>query len=124
MTRTVLIVEDVEVCRDALELAFIQVPDLAIRSVATAEQALEWLTANQASVLVTDFHLPHMDGFELVETIRSKWKDLSLPIVVISGDTDPRTPARLASLGADAYFSKPYSPAEVRQKLEQLIDGL
>jgi CheY-like chemotaxis protein len=124
MTRTVLIVEDVEVCRDALELSFMQIPDLLIRSVATAEQALEWLALNEASVLVTDLHLPHMDGFELVKAIRSKPRPLPLAIVVISGDTDPRTPARIASLGADAYFSKPYSPAEVRQKLEQLINGL
>ncbi len=123
MTRTVLIVEDMDVCRDALELAFMQVPNLVVRFVATAEQALEWLASNQASVLVTDVHLPSMDGFELVEAIRSKSR-LSLPIVVISGDSDPRTPARLARLGADAYFSKPYSPTEVRQKLEQLIDGL
>jgi len=122
MTRTVLIVEDADVCRVALELAFMRVPGLAIRSVATAEEALEWLASNQASVLVTDVHLPHMDGFELVQAIRSKSR--SMPILVISGDTDPRTPARLESLGADAYFSKPYSPAEVRQKLEQLIDGL
>ena len=122
MTRTVLIVEDADVCRVALELAFMRVPGLAIRSVATAEEALEWLASNQASVLVTDVHLPHMDGFELFQAIRSKSR--SMPILVISGDTDPRTPARLESLGADAYFSKPYSPAEVRHKLEQLIDGL
>ncbi len=123
MPHTVLIVEDVDICRDALELTFMQVPNLAIRTVATGEQALDWLESNQASVLVTDIHLPQMDGFELVEAIRSK-PHLSIPIVVISGDTDPGTPARLASLGANAYFTKPYSPAEVRHKLEQLIDGL
>jgi CheY-like chemotaxis protein len=124
MTRTVLIVEDVEVCRDALELAFMQVPDLSIRSVATAEEALRCLDSNVFSALVTDIHLPKMDGFEMIQKIRSEPRHAPLPILVISGDTDPRTQARLVSLGANAYFSKPYSPAEVRHKLEQLIDGL
>jgi|SRR5580704_6801510 DNA-binding response OmpR family regulator len=124
MTRTVLIVEDVDVCRDALELAFMQVPDLAIRSVATAEEALRCLDSNLFSALVTDLHLPRMDGFELIQKIRSESRYAPLPILVISGDTDPRTQARLLSLGANAYFPKPYSPAEVRHKLEQLIDGL
>ncbi|MGD1091267.1 MAG: response regulator [Bryobacteraceae bacterium] len=123
MTRTVLIVEDVDVCRDALELAFMQVPHLAIRSVATAEEALRCLDANAFCALVTDVHLPRMDGFELIQKIRSDSRYAPLPILVISGDTDPRTQARLLSLGANAYFSKPYSPAEVRHKLEQLIDG-
>jgi DNA-binding response OmpR family regulator len=124
MTRTVLIVEDVDVCRDALELAFMQVPHLAIRSVATAEEALRCLDSNVFCALVTDVHLPRMDGFELIQKIRAESRHAPLPILVISGDTDPRTQARLMSLGADAYFSKPYSPAEVRHKLEQLIDGL
>ncbi len=79
MTRTVLIVEDADVCRVALELAFMRVPGLAIRSVATAEEALEWLESNQASVLVTDVHLPRMDGFELVKAIRLKSR--SMPII-------------------------------------------
>lgn len=123
MTRTVLIVEDTNVGRDALELALMQVPDLEFQSVGTAEEALQCLASSEVCALVTDIHLPHMDGFELIETIRSHPRRARLPIVVISGDSDPRTPERLASLGANAYFSKPYSPAELRHKLEQLIDG-
>jgi DNA-binding response OmpR family regulator len=124
MTRNVLIVEDTELCRDTLEVALMKVPNLAVQSVTTAEEALEWLDANEVCALVTDLHLPHMNGFELIEAVRGRpWRS-SLPILVISGDSDPRIPARLANLGANAFFSKPYSPAEVRHKLEQLIDSL
>ena len=123
MTRTVLIVEDTDLCRDVLELALMQVPGVSVQSVATAEEALEWVAKTAVCALLTDLDLPHMDGFELIEAIRSQPRSSPLPILVISGDSDPRTPARVASLGANAYFSKPYSPAEVRHKLEQLIDG-
>jgi DNA-binding response OmpR family regulator len=124
MTRNVLIVEDTELCRDTLEVALMKVPNLAVQSVTTAEEALEWLDANEVCALVTDLHLPQMNGFELIEAVRGRpWRS-SLPILVISGDSDPRIPARLANLGANAFFSKPYSPAEVRHKLEQLIDSL
>ncbi len=123
MTRNVLIVEDTELCRDTLELALMKLPNLAVRSVTTAEEALAWLEGNEVSALVTDLHLPHMNGFELIEAVRSQpWRS-SLPILVISGDSDPYIPTRVASLGANAFFSKPYSPTEVRHKLEQLIDG-
>jgi CheY-like chemotaxis protein len=40
---------------------------------------------------------------------------------LISGDSDPGLPARALAEGADAFFSKPYSPSAVRRKLEQLI---
>jgi two-component system, chemotaxis family, chemotaxis protein CheY len=64
-----------------------------------------------------------MDGFDLIEAVRANPDHATLPILVISGDSDPRTPARLTRLGANAYFPKPYSPAEVRSRLEQLIDA-
>jgi DNA-binding response OmpR family regulator len=122
MTRNVLIVEDTELCRDTLELALMKLPNLSVRSVTTAEEALEWLDANEVSALVTDLHLPQMNGFELIEAVRGcPWR-ASLPILVISGDSDPRISSRVANLGANAFFAKPYSPAEVRHKLEQLID--
>ena len=123
MKRTILIVEDIDLCRDALEVALMKVPDVRVRTVGTAEEALRWLAEDDVCALVTDLHLPHMDGFELIEAVRAHPRRSSLPILVISGDTDPRTPARLAGLGANAYFSKPYSPAEVRSRLEQLLDA-
>jgi CheY-like chemotaxis protein len=123
MTRIVLIVEDAELCRETLEMALMKLPNLAVQSVTSAEEALEWLDANEVCALVTDLHLPLMNGFELIEAVRGRpWRS-SLPILVISGDSDPRIPTRLAKLGANAFFSKPYSPAQVRHKLEQVIDG-
>ena len=123
MPRTVLIVEDTDIGRDALEAALMRVTGVDIRAVATAEEALKHLGDNNVCALLTDLHLPSMDGFQLIEAVRSHPDYSSLPIMVISGDSDPRTPARLADLGANAYFPKPYSPAEVRARLEQLIDA-
>jgi CheY-like chemotaxis protein len=122
MTSTILVVEDNDVCRDALEVALENPPRFAVRTVATAEQALECLAAENICALVTDLHLGNMNGFELIARVRSQPRRAALPILVISGDNDPGTPARLAELGADAFFTKPYSPAAVRGKLEELVD--
>lgn len=119
MTRTVLIVEDTEPTREMLEMALMQLPDVVIHSVATAEEALVCIAANDISAMVTDLNLPRMDGFELIETVRA---GSDMPIMVVSGDNDPNTLERLATLGASAYFPKPYSPSQVRQRLEELID--
>jgi two-component system chemotaxis response regulator CheY len=119
MTRTVLIVEDTEPTRDMLEIALMQLPDVVIHSVATAEEALVCLAANHITAMVTDLNLPRMDGFQLIETVRA---GSDMPIMVVSGDNDPSTLERLVTLGASAYFPKPYSPSQVRQRLEELID--
>jgi CheY-like chemotaxis protein len=123
MTRTVLVVEDTDLCRETLELSLTGIPGLALKFVGTAEEALRHLGSADIRALVTDLDLPSMNGFELIEAVRAQPGRLSFPILVISGDSDPRTPARLAGLGANAYFAKPYSPAEVREKLERLLDA-
>jgi CheY-like chemotaxis protein len=71
---------------------------------------------------VLDLHMPAMDGFELIRRIRGDARYARVPIIVVSADTDPRTPERTYRLGANAYFSKPCSPASVRHKLEELLD--
>lgn len=126
--RTILIVEDTDYCSDALEVALTDVAGIQLHSVSTAEAALLRLNQNDVCAIVTDLHLVSgansvnpMDGFEFIAAVRSEPSRAALPILVISGDPDPRTPGRLAGLGADAFFAKPYSPSAVRQKLEQLI---
>ncbi len=121
--RTVLIVEDTDVCSEALEVALTRIPNIEIRNVETAEAALACLAVIDVCAIVTDLQLPSMSGFDLIEAVRSRATTRLLPLLVVSADTDPRTPARLSSLGVDAYFPKPYSPAEIRSKLEQLINA-
>ena len=126
--RNILIVEDTDYCSDALEVALADVAGIRIHSVATAEAALLWLHQNEVCAIVTDLHLAasasSMDGFDFIAAVSSEPSRAALPILVISGDPDPNTPARLVDLGVNAFFAKPYSPAAVRHKLEQLIDAI
>ena len=123
--RTVLIVEDAESCATTLEMAFLSIPGVQVALAKSAQEALRLLRDENCSIgaLVTDLNMPRMDGFELIERVRADRRHADLPIIVVSGDVDPHTPARIRQLGADAYFGKPYSPAQVRRKLEQLLDG-
>jgi len=126
MPRTILIVEDAEHYASALEMAILAIPDVEVAHAFTGRQALEFLRSRAAPevvALVTDLQMPVMDGFELIEQVRSAGRWARLPIVVISGDTNPQTPERLKRLGADAYFTKPYSPGEVRNKVEELLNA-
>ena len=125
MPRAVLVVEDSENSAAMLEIAFLGIPGVAVLMTASAADALRILDAGnpQVQVIVTDLNMPRMDGYELIRRVRSDRKLSNLPIIVVSADTDPSTPARIAELGVDAFFPKPFSPAQVRRKLEQLLDG-
>jgi len=120
--RAVLIVEDSENSATTLEIAFHGIPDLVVLLASSAVEAVRILSgAANVCAIVTDLNMPRMDGFELIRRVRGDRRLSATPIIVVSADTDPRIPSRVAELGVDAFFAKPFSPAEVRRKLEQLI---
>ena len=118
---TILVVDDAEDCIATLELALETLPDLVIRPALSAEAALADLESGTFSAVITDVQLPEMSGLELVARIRENPRLRSLPILVVSADANPSTPALALGLGANAYFAKPFSPSAMRKKLEELI---
>jgi len=124
MPRMILIVEDVETAATALELALENIPDVNVVRVADGLRAWERLgpeNGQTIDALVTDLELPSLDGFELIRRTREQRRYTALPIVVVSGHTDPGAAERAVALGADAWFGKPWSPRQVRQRVEELL---
>src|ERR1019366_5585457 len=124
----VLIVEDSESGAAMLETAFLGIPGLDVLLAPSAVEALRILDGGPGAVgavgaMVTDLNMPRMDGYELIRRVRADKRLSDMPIIVVSADTDPATPQRIAALGVEAYFPKPFSPAVVRRKLEQILDG-
>jgi two-component system chemotaxis response regulator CheY len=119
----VLIVEDAETCASTLEIIFSSIRGLRVLTAASAEQAWDLIESSDQEIraIVTDLHMPGMDGFELIDRVRADQSHAALPIVVITGSTDPHLSERLRNRGVSAIFAKPYSPAIVREKLEQLL---
>jgi CheY-like chemotaxis protein len=123
--RSVLIVDDSENAAATLEIALLKIPGLSVTMASSGIEALKILDLPGPAVqaIVTDLNMPSMDGYELIRRLRGDDRYSGTPIVVVSASTDPATPRRLAQMGVSAFFSKPYSPAEVRRKLEQILDG-
>lgn len=128
MPRLVLIVEDSETCAETLQIALEGIPGVEIHSIRSPGAAIDFLNGREQEIaaLLTDLNLPPNggppgDGLDLIRQLRAEPRFARIPMVLISGDSDPRLSERALAHGADAFFAKPYSPAEVRRKLEQLL---
>lgn len=119
-----LIVDDSDQLAATLEVALSGYPGLAVLRAKDGQEALEILESRpDVRALVTDLQMPRMDGFELIGRIRADGRLGRLPIIAVSGCTDPRTPARARQIGADAFFGKPFSPAGLCERLARLIES-
>src|SRR5215470_3671005 len=100
----ILVVEDeVRVAgflRDALtELGYIV-------AVATGgADALNKATEDAPDLIMLDLNLPDMPGFEVLERLRARAS--TVPVVIVSGNTDPMMAEAARALGARAYITKP-----------------
>jgi CheY-like chemotaxis protein len=125
MSKLVLIVEDSETCAETLLIALESLPGVEPRVIPNLRAAIATIQdAGNVAALVTDLHLGNSalsDGFDLISQLRAQPRYANLPIVLISGDSDPLLADRAIAQGANAFFPKPYSPAAVRKTLEQLI---
>ena len=120
---TLLIVDDAADCASTLELALDSMEGVSVVSAHSAEEALVILESRTVSGVITDLQLPEMSGLDLIARIRARSDGAAIPIVVVSANSDPLAPETALRLGANAFFSKPFSPSAVRKKLEELIHG-
>jgi two-component system sensor histidine kinase/response regulator len=75
-------------------------------------------------LLLTDYHMPEMDGLELTQAVRGKEAaggGARLPIIVLTADALAETASLVAEAGADGYLTKPLRYEVLRAELERLL---
>lgn len=121
-TIEVLVVEDSSVYRK--KLANILKNQLFITYEAKGgEEAIEIIKEHENIKLVlTDYLMPKMDGFELVTRLRKTKSKDELAIIVISSDTSEIVVSKFLKFGASDYIKKPFSKEEFICRINNHIE--
>jgi two-component system sensor histidine kinase BarA len=86
------------------------------------KEALDVISKNEITVVLTDIEMPEMDGNALLAAIRKLHKPLNqLPVIVISGATEPGDAEKFLKAGFSGVIGKPFTKAEV---IEQMVKTL
>src|SRR4030042_1909010 len=75
------------------------------------KRAMDWLSKNKPSLVITDIVMPEMNGFELCEKIKSNERTEDVPVILLTSLSDPGEVIEGLSCGADGFISKPYNKA-------------
>jgi len=120
-TIRVLLVDDSRTAR-----AFIRrvLENLGIQNFTEAEngkQAVEIIKQHYFDLVVTDYNMPEMDGRELIEYIRTQSWQSSVPILMVSSESDQGRLAAVAQAGVSGVCDKPFEPAMIRELLQKIL---
>jgi DNA-binding response OmpR family regulator len=114
----ILVVDDepaiVAVVRDRLERE-----GLAVRAVASGEEALACMDADPVDLIVLDVMLPGIDGFEVLRQLRGVGH--SVPVIVLTARDEDVDKIVGLELGADDYLVKPFNPRELSARVRALL---
>lgn len=95
--------------------------------VETAENGVEALALLQnglmPDLIVTDLMMPVLGGRDFVEQVKSSGAFSHIPVIVLSSIDKSDEKIKLINLGANDYLEKPYNPAELMARIENLISN-
>lgn len=115
----VCIVDDEPGVRELLQLMCESIA-LDVTTYDSAETFLAGCGPSDWDLMVLDVDMPGMSGLELLEALRRR--GLAQPVVMISGGHDEARVARARELGAASFFAKPFSLAELRRRIGELLE--
>lgn len=96
--------------------------DYDVLTAADGNEALRLLSANEVSVVVSDWMMGGMDGLQLLKAIREDQSLSHIPFVMLTAKTDDAAKVAGTEGGADAYVEKPFSVDYVKAVVKNLLD--
>ena len=117
----VLIVDDSSINRELLQ--YILQDRYQVYQAENGAQAVEMIQSRERiyRLMLLDIQMPVMDGFDVLEYLGKRKLLKDLPVIVISGDTTNAAVLHAYELGAVDYFSKPFSPEIVLNRVQNIL---
>jgi two-component system cell cycle response regulator len=88
-----------------------------VRAVGNGLEALEALGTEAFDCVLLDVLMPRMDGYQVLERIRSEPKLRHTPVIMISALEDVESVVRCIEMGAEDYLPKPFDPVLLRARI-------
>ncbi len=75
---------------------------------------------NDPLLILLDLNLPGMDGYEILQRVKSNQQTRQIPIVILTTTDDPREIARCYELGCNVYVTKPVDYEQFSEAIQKL----
>ncbi|MDR2560788.1 MAG: response regulator [Holophagales bacterium] len=122
-SQKVLIVDDSKVSRKHVKRVLERIGFENFTEVADGREAIPLIDSVLYDLVVTDYNMPNIDGLGLVDYIRHKSVQASVPILMVSSEQDEGRLAAVMDAGVSAICDKPFETGLVRSLVKQMIKG-
>ncbi|MGH9716252.1 MAG: response regulator [Candidatus Acidiferrales bacterium] len=116
----ILLVEDNETSREMLARRLDR-KGFAVITAADGEQGYALARAESPDLILMDISLPGMDGWQVIELLKSESRTREIPTIVLTAHALVNDRARADEVGCDDYFSKPVEFQRLLETIGRLL---
>ena len=116
----ILVVDDAEANVKLLEYMLAGAGYTSVSSTMDSREVLELYKNNRYDVILLDLNMPHLNGFQVMESLKTVETEGYLPVLVITAE--PAHKLRALQAGAKDFISKPIDQTEVLTRLYNMLE--
>jgi two-component system chemotaxis response regulator CheY len=119
-----LIIDDSEPMRRILTNVLARLGHSDVTQVTNGREALARLESEQFDVIITDWFMPEMNGFDFLRTLRARDETKDIPIIVVTGNGSKNDVARAVELKISGYVLKPFTAETFKERINAVCETL
>lgn len=120
MAKTILIVDDSESIREVVSFTLEnEAHNVLIANDGT--DALKFLDGRHIDLIITDLHMPEMDGISLIKLVRKMEKYMRIPILFLTTESQTAKKMEAKDAGATGWIIKPFVPAKLIAAINKVL---
>src|SRR4051812_44952408 len=120
MNKTILIADDSESIRELVEMTLTSAGYQVLKS-EDGEQALKHLNGQNVDLVITDLNMPKMDGINLIREIRAKQDYSTLPVLLLTTESQAAKKEEAKAAGATGWIVKPFVQEKLLAVVQKVI---
>lgn len=118
----ILIIDDEPINVALLEDMLSEAGYKQVKSVTDSRLALGLCDTFAPDLILLDLMMPHVDGFTILQALRSAGAEVFLPVIVLTADANEETKRAALGAGATDFLLKPLDHLEVRLRIGNLLE--
>ena len=112
MEKTILIVDDSESIREVVSFT-LENEGFKVKSGIDGNDALKHLNGDRIDLIITDLHMPVMNGIEFIKTVRKTNDYKMIPILFLTTESQIEKKMEAKEAGATGWIIKPFVPVKL-----------
>jgi CheY-like chemotaxis protein len=118
---TILVVDDHDPIRKAIKRILLSMKFGEVLECFDGKEAIETLKRRPVDMILCDLYMRNVDGFTVLEYVRSRDMGADVPFVVVTGEASKEDIVKAADMGANEYVLKPFQADDLVEKVNYVL---